>query len=260
MNLLFIGDVVGQSGRRVLLKHLPALRAKHELDLVVVNAENAAAGFGVTQKIANEFFAHHIDVLTTGNHVWDKRETLDFIADEPRLLRPHNFPPGTPGSGWYVAHTETGVAVGVLNVMGTVFMHPTLDCPFACVDAALKRKPADVKAVLIDFHAETTSEKMAMGWYLDGRASAMVGTHTHVPTADERVSPAGTAYISDVGMSGCYDSVIGMDKDKVLRRFVQKLPERFEVCEGPGTLCGVVIDIDETTGRSRRIERIALRE
>lgn len=260
MKLLFIGDIVGQSGRRVLLKHLPKLRAQHELDLVVVNAENAAAGFGITQKIANEFFAHHIDVLTTGNHIWDKRETLGFIDDEPRLLRPHNFPPGTPGAGWYVAHTDAGVAVGVLNVMGTVFMHPTLDCPFACVDAALKQKPADVKAVLVDFHAETTSEKMAMGWYLDGRASAMVGTHTHVPTADERVLPAGTAYISDVGMSGCYDSVIGMDKDKVLRRFVQKLPERFEVCEGPGTLCGVVIDIDETTGRSRHIERISLRE
>lgn len=258
MKVLFVGDVVGQSGRRVLLQHLPALRARESLDIVVVNAENAAAGFGVTEKIAREFLDAGIDVLSTGNHVWDKKEALEFIEREPRLLRPDNYPAGTPGSGWYVVR-KAGATLGVLNVMGQVFMHPTLACPFACVERALANRPADVQAVLVDFHAETTSEKMAMGWFLDGRVSAVVGTHTHVPTADERILPGGTAYISDVGMSGCYDSVIGMDKDKALKRFVGKLPERHEVAEGVGTLCAVILDID-ASGKARAIRRIALRE
>ena len=260
MNLLFIGDVVGQSGRRVLLHNIGALRERLKLDWVVVNAENAAAGFGITEKIADEFLRSGIDVLSTGNHVWDKREALEFIAREPRLLRPHNFPAGTPGSGWYVAHTPAGVPVGVLNIMGQAFMHPTLACPFACAERALSERPAELKIVLVDFHAETTSEKMAMGWFLDGRVSAVVGTHTHVPTADERVLPNGTAYISDAGMTGCYDSVIGMDKDKALRRFVQKLPERHEVAEGRATLCGVVIEIDAASGKSKNIRRISITE
>ena len=260
MNLLFVGDVVGQAGRRVLLQALPSLRHRMKLDLVVVNAENAAGGFGVTPKIAEELFAQRVDVLSSGNHVWDKKEALDYIAREPRLLRPHNFPPGTPGSGWYVAHAASGARVGVLNLMGNVFMHPTLNCPFECADALLARRPPELKLVLVDFHAETTSEKMAMGWHLDGRVSAVVGTHTHVPTADERVLPKGTAYISDVGMTGCYDSVIGMDKDKVLRRFVQKLPERFEAAEGTGSLCAVLSEMDEMTGRSRAIRRVRIEE
>jgi metallophosphoesterase (TIGR00282 family) len=260
MNLLFVGDVVGQPGCRILLNRLPTLRDRLKLDLIVVNAENAAAGFGITEKIAADFFAHEVDVLTTGNHVWDKKEALAFIAEEPRLLRPHNYPLGTPGSGWLVAETAAGYPVGILNVMGTAFMQPTLDCPFQCVDRVLAEKPCELKSVLVDFHAETTSEKMAMGWYLDGRVSAMVGTHTHVPTADERVLPNGTAYISDVGMTGCYDSVIGMDKDKTLKRFVQKLPERFEAAEGRATLCAVLIDIDEKTGKSLRIQRLAITE
>lgn len=260
MNLLFVGDVVGQAGRRVLLSNLAALRQRLKLDLVVVNTENAAAGFGVTEKIAKEFLTHGVDVLTTGNHVWDKKETLEYIATEPRLLRPHNYPPGTPGSGWYVAHTAAGTAVGILNVMGNVFMTPNLDCPFACVDQVLKQRPPALKAVLLDFHAETTSEKMAMGWFVDGRVSAMVGTHTHVPTADERVLPGGSAYISDVGMTGCYDSVIGMEKEKVLKRFVHKLPERFEAAEGKGTLCAVLVAIDEGNGKSSGIQRISISE
>jgi len=260
MNLLFVGDVVGQSGRRVLLNNIGALRDRLKLDLVVVNAENAAGGFGVTEKIAKEFLAHEIDVLSTGNQVWDKKETLDFIGNDPRLLRPHNYPAGTPGSSWFVAHTAGGDPVGVLNVMGNVFMQPILDCPFVCTNRVLAGKPAEVKMVLVDFHAETTSEKMAMGWFLDGRVSAMVGTHTHVPTADERILPGGTAYISDTGMTGCYDSVIGMDREKVLKRFVQKLPERFEAAEGRGTLCGVLIAIDEKTGKSSAIQRISIRE
>ncbi len=260
MNLLFAGDVVGQSGRRVLLNALPALRERLRIDLVVANVENAAAGFGITEKIAHELLAQGVHVMTTGNHVWDKKETLDFIIHEPRLLRPQNYPADVPGCGWYVARTAAGDQVGVANVMGNVFMHPTLDCPFQCVDALLAQRPDDLKIVLVDFHAETTSEKMAMGWHLDGRVSAIVGTHTHVQTADERILPAGTAYISDVGMTGCYDSIIGMDKHKVLKRFVQKLPERFEAAEGPATLCAVVIDIDERTGKSRSIKRIALSE
>ncbi|HEX9625922.1 MAG TPA: TIGR00282 family metallophosphoesterase [Acidiferrobacterales bacterium] len=260
MNLLFAGDVVGNAGRRVLLERLPGLKEKLRVDVVVVNVENAAAGFGITEKLGREFLALGIGVLTTGNHVWDKKEALDYIATEPRLLRPHNYPAGTPGSGWAVTRTAAGVPVGVLNLMGNLFMHPTLDCPFDCAERALAARPPELRVVLVDFHAETTSEKMAMGWHLDGRVSAVLGTHTHVPTADERVLPGGTAYITDVGMTGCYDSVIGMDKEKVLRRFVRKLPERFEAAEGPGTLCAVLVDIDERTGRSRAIRRISVAE
>jgi len=260
MNLLFVGDVVGDAGRRVLLDRLPVLRERFKIDVVVVNIENAAGGFGVTDKILQECLAHNIDVLSTGNHVFDKREALELVRREPRLLRPHNYPIGTPGSGWYVGESRAGEPFAVLNVMGTAFMHPVLDCPFACARTVLAEKPAHVKAVLVDCHAETTSEKMAMGWFLDGQVSAVVGTHTHVPTADERVLPGGTAYISDVGMTGCYDSVIGMNKEKVLKRMVQKLPERLEAAEGSATLCCVVIDIDVKTGRSRGIQRLSVRE
>lgn len=260
MRLLFAGDVVGEPGRRVLSRHLPAVRDRFRVDLVVVNAENVAAGFGVTDKIAASLFSEGVDVLTTGNHVWDKREALDLVAREPRLLRPHNYPAGTPGRGWVVVRGRTGERLMVVNVMGNVFMNPTLDCPFQCMDQVLRERPADVKAVLVDFHAETTSEKMAMGWHLDGRVSAVLGTHTHVPTADERILPGGTAYISDVGMTGCYDSVIGMNRHKVLKRFVQKLPERLEVAEGPGTLNVVLVEIDGESGRAHSIQRLSLTE
>jgi len=185
---------------------------------------------------------------------------LDLIQDEPRLLRPHNYPADSPGSGWMVATASNGIEVGVLNVMGTVFMHPTLDCPFRCVDEVLTKKPETLNVVLVDFHAEATSEKVAMGWYLDGRVSAVVGTHTHVPTADERVLPQGTAHISDVGMTGCYNSVIGADTDIILRRFVDRLPVRIEPASGPASICGVVVDIDELTGLSRFIERVRVDE
>ena len=260
MKLLFIGDVVGAPGRRVVARLLPALRKRLKLDLVAANAENVAGGAGVTKDTADALLALGVDVLTNGNHAWDKKEALDYIVTEPRLLRPHNYPDGTPGTGWFVAETAAGHKVGILNVMGNVFMHPHLACPFTCVDQALAAKPDDVKLVLVDLHAEVTSEKMAMGWYLDGRASAVVGTHTHVPTADERVLPNGTGYISDVGMTGCYDSVIGMDIQKSLKRFLQKLPERFEVAEGEATLCAVLLDLDEKTGVCRHIQRIRLRE
>jgi 2',3'-cyclic-nucleotide 2'-phosphodiesterase len=259
MNLLFIGDVMDLPGRRALAAHVGRLRQQLKLDLVVANAENIADGAGVTAAAARELFGIGIDVLSNGNHAWDKREALDYIAGEPRLLRPLNYPAGTPGSGWYVADVG-GVRVGIANVMGTLFMHPTLACPFRAVDDVLAQKPDDVRIVLVDMHAEATSEKYAMGWYLDGRVSAVVGTHTHVPTADERVLPHGTAYITDVGMSGCYESVIGLDIPKALKRFVHKLPERFDCAHGNGRLCGVVIDIDEATGKSRSIRRIALDE
>jgi len=260
MNLLFIGDVVGQPGRRAISDQLPTLRQRFKLDLVVANAENIADGAGITKKTANELFAAGVDVLTNGNHAWDKKEALEYITTEPRLLRPHNYPDGTPGTGWFVATLGSGHKVGILNLMGNVFMHPHLACPFAAAERALVAKPDDVKMVLVDLHAEVTSEKMAMGWYLDGRVSAVVGTHTHVPTADERLLPRGTGYITDVGMTGCYESVIGMDTQKSLKRFVQKLPERFEVAEGLGTICGVLLDLDEGTGLCRTITRLRVDE
>ncbi|MHB8728637.1 MAG: TIGR00282 family metallophosphoesterase [Sulfuricaulis sp.] len=256
MNLLFIGDVVGHPGRRAIACQLPALRQRLKLDLVVANAENIADGAGITRNTANELFAAGVDVLTNGNHAWDKKEALEYIVTEPRLLRPHNYPDGTPGTGWFVATLASGHKLGILNLMGNVFMHPHLACPFAAAERALAQKPDDVKMVLVDLHAEVTSEKMAMGWHLDGRVSAVVGTHTHVPTADERVLPRGTAYISDVGMTGCYDSVIGMDIEKSLKRFVQKLPERFDVAEGPATICGVLLEVNEHSGLCRSITRL----
>jgi metallophosphoesterase (TIGR00282 family) len=256
MNILVIGDIVGAPGRRAVLEHLPVLRAQHRLDLVIANVENIADGAGVTPESAEALLAAGVDLLTSGNHIWDKSEAFDYIARQPRLLRPHNYPEGTPGRGWTVVEAANGCRVGVLNLLGNVYMHPHLDCPFRCADRVLGAKPSDLHVVLVDFHAEATSEKTALGWYLDGRVSAIVGTHTHIPTADERVLPRGTAYITDIGMCGCYDSVIGMDIQKSLRRFVHKLPARFDVAEGPGTLCAVLLDVDETSGRCRSIERL----
>ena len=259
MNLLFIGDVMGAPGLRALSAHLPGLRDSMKLDLVVANCENVAGSAGVTAETATQMFSLGIDVLSNGNHAWNKREALDYIKREPRLLRPYNYPADTPGSGWYV--TQAGQhRVGILNLLGTVFMHPTLDCPFSAADGALAAKPDDVKIVLVDMHAEATSEKTAMGWYLDGRVSAVVGTHTHIPTADERVLPGGAAYITDVGMTGCYDSVIGLGIDNAIKRLKDKLPAPWDTAEGPATLCGVVIDVDERTGKSRAIHRVSLGE
>lgn len=257
--VLFIGDIVGRSGRRVLLNNLAKLKQEHDIDYTIVNVENAAAGFGVTRTIATEILDKGADLLTSGNHIWDKREALEFIVDEPRLLRPQNFPGDAPGKGWY--STQVGdVAVGILNTMGTVFMHPTLDCPFRCADRILDTHLRDCGVVVLDFHAEASSEKVAMGWHLDGRVSAVLGTHTHVPTADERVLPSGTAFISDVGMTGCYDSVIGMRIESALKRFLHKVPERFEAATGRGTLCGAVVEIDPATGRSASIRRVRVEE
>lgn len=257
--ILFIGDIVGKSGRRVLADNLAGIKRTQAIDFTIINAENAAAGFGITRSIASDLLGNGADLLTSGNHIWDKRETLEFIVDEPRLLRPENYPPDAPGNGWF--KTRVGdVSVGVFNTMGTVFMHPTLDCPFRCADRILNSHLADCDIVLLDFHAEASSEKTAMGWYLDGRVGAVLGTHTHVPTADERVLPGGAAFISDVGMTGCYDSIIGMQIEPSLKRFLHKVPERFEVSTGRGTLCGVVVELDPASGRSTGIERIRVDE
>jgi metallophosphoesterase (TIGR00282 family) len=256
MNILMVGDVVARPGRRVLRERLAELQDSLEIDFTVVNVENAAGGFGITANVLAEFRALSIDVMTTGNHVWDKKEALTFIDDNPDLLRPHNYPAGTPGSGWVVRESAGGVRVGVLNMMGQAFMHPVLDSPFAAVDQVLEQWQKETDVLLVDFHAETTSEKIAMGWHLDGRVAAMVGTHTHIPTADERVLPGGTAYITDLGMTGCYDSVIGSDTKAVLSRMVHKMQVRLEPANGPGALCGVAIDVDEKTGLARKITRV----
>ena len=261
MKILMIGDVVGKPGRRVLKDSLPGLHEQHQPDLTIVNAENAAGGFGVTASVLDELLGNpQIDVLTSGNHIWDKPEALQLIDGEPRLLRPHNYPEGTPGQGWVVVRASNGIEVGVLNIMGVVFMHPALDCPFRCANQVLNNKLKDLGVVVVDFHAEATSEKMAMGWYLDGRVSVVVGTHTHVATADERILPDGTAYVSDLGMTGCYNSILGMKKEKVLNRFLRRVPERLEPATGPSMLCGAIIDVDESSGRSRSIDRVTIKE
>ena len=260
MKLLFIGDVMGEPGLRAVRAHVRRLREHYPLDLVVANAENVAGGNGVTKDTAEVLFGAGIDVLTNGNHAWDKREALEYIRTEPRLLRPYNYPDGTPGEGWLIATTAGGQKVGILNLLGTTFMEPKLSCAFRNADLALQRKPEDVKLVFVDMHAETTSEKMALGWYLDGRVSAVIGTHTHVPTADERILPKGTGFLTDVGMTGCYDSVIGLKVEQSLERFVKKLPARFECAQGEGELCAVLLDLDEATGRCRHIERVRLKE
>ncbi len=256
MKILLAGDVVARSGRQVLRASLHSTQEEHGIDFTVVNIENAAGGFGVTQKVLAELRALPIDVMTSGNHIWDKREAWDLIGDYPDFLRPHNYPAGTPGSGWYVAGTASGIRVGVLNLMGQVFMNPVLDCPFSLADRVIENEARDVDLLVVDFHAETTSEKVAMGWYLDGRAAVVAGTHTHIPTADERILPGGTAYITDLGMTGCYDSVIGSKVAGVLQRMVHKTPIRFEPATGPGSLCGVIVDVDESNGRAREIRRI----
>lgn len=255
MRILFIGDIVGSPGRDILHKQLPALVSEHRPDLLIVNGENSAAGFGITPRIAEEILALGVDVITGGNHSWDRKEIFEFLPNEPRLLRPANFPAGAPGRGLYLGTTRSGTPYSVLNLQGRTFMVP-LDCPFRAADEELKRLPPSTKIVFVDFHAEATSEKQAMGWYLDGRVSAVVGTHTHVAAADERVLPNGTAYITDVGMTGPHESVIGMDRNAMVKRFLDSLPARFEVAAGDVRLNGVIVDVDEATGRARSIARV----
>ena len=261
MKVLFIGDIVGSPGRRIVTESVRELAAQHTVELIIANCENAAAGFGITPPLAQELLEAGIDVLTGGNHTFDRKEILPFFEGGGaggRLLRPANYP-AAPGSGVYVGKTKNGTPYAVLNIQGRVFM-PTIDCPFKTVDRLLAELPAEVKVKIVDMHAETTSEKEAMGFYLDGRVSAVLGTHTHVPTADEKILPKGTAYITDVGMTGPYDSVIGNSVDAVLRRFLTSLPTRLDVAEGDVRLCGALLDIDESSGRASGIRRLELRE
>jgi metallophosphoesterase (TIGR00282 family) len=255
MKLLFVGDVIGKPGRRALQHLLPRLVDRHRADYVVVNVENSAGGFGVTPDVLREIAELPIDVYTTGNHVWDKKEVYDLLEREPRLLRPANYPAGNPGKGVHLGETAAGIPVAVINLEGMVFMS-NLDSPFHKADELLKRLDPKYKVILVDFHAEATSEKQAMGFYLDGRVSALLGTHTHVPTADERILPNGTALQTDAGMTGPYESVIGMRADKVLKRFLLQTPSSFEVAKRDVRLAGTLVDIDEATGKARAIERL----
>jgi metallophosphoesterase (TIGR00282 family) len=260
MRILFIGDIVGRSGRAVLLERLPALVRDWQLDFVAVNGENAAGGFGITEAIYQDLVDAGADVITGGNHSWDQKEALVFIERAPKLLRPINYPAGTPGRGVALIETRNGARVLVVNAMGRIFMDP-LDDPFAAVERELAACPlkAAADAVIVDIHAEATSEKQAMGYFCDGRASLVVGTHTHVPTADHRILPRGTAFVSDVGMTGDYDSVIGMEKDEPLARFLRKIPgARFEPASGEATLCALAVETDDTTGLARRVAAVRL--
>ncbi len=257
MKILFIGDVVGKAGRRALASHLPRLIDRHRIDFTIVNIENAADGMGVTPEISEDMLAMGVDCLTSGNHIWDRREIRDYIAGQPRLLRPLNYPGDLPGSGVHVGETPAGVRVGVINVMGRVFMPPVND-PFRPARDAVTEMKRQTPVIVVDMHGETTSEKVAMGWFLDGQASAVVGTHTHIQTADETILPGGTAYITDVGMTGPYDSVIGMSKEIIMARFLTLDSGRMTSARGDPRVCGVVLDVDEVSGRARSIERLML--
>jgi 2',3'-cyclic-nucleotide 2'-phosphodiesterase len=260
MRLLFVGDVVGRSGRTVVVERLPGLVRDWKLDFVAVNGENAAGGFGITESIYNELIEAGADAITLGNHAWDQKEALVFIERAPRLIRPINYPTGTPGRGAALCEAKNGARVLVANAMGRIFMDP-LDDPFAAIDAELNACPLrhSVDAIIVDMHAEATSEKQAMGYFCDGRVSLVVGTHTHVPTADLRILPGGTAFISDVGMTGSYESVIGMAKDEPLQRFTRRITSgRFEAASGPATLCAVAIETDPDTGLAARVAPVRL--
>ena len=255
MNILFIGDIVGRPGRELVRRGLPALVEHHAIDLVIANVENAAAGFGVTRDIGDEFLKWGVHVMTSGNHIWDKKEVIEYIGAEPRLLRPANYPAGVPGRGTYVARTRNDEPVGVINLMGRVFML-SIDDPFAVVLHEIEAMRHWARVIIVDFHAEATSEKVAMGWHLDGKATAVFGTHTHVQTADERLLPNGTAVITDAGMTGPHDSIIGMDREAALGRFLNGMPSKFEPATGNPRLNGVVVAADPATGRATAVTRI----
>jgi metallophosphoesterase (TIGR00282 family) len=254
MNILFVGDIFASAGRRIVAEHLSGIVSDEAIDLIIANAENAAGGFGITPLVAEELLSYGLDVLTTGNHIWDKREINDYLPRQPRLLRPANYTEELPGTGLAVLDSASGIPCAVINLQGRTHM-PATDCPFRKADRILADLDPSIKVRIVDFHAEATSEKVAMGWYLDGRVSAVIGTHTHVPTADERVLPRGTAYQSDAGMTGSYDSVIGVQRDIILRRFLTAVPVRMEAAKRGVELHGAIIDVDEGTGRARSIRR-----
>ncbi|HET9229029.1 MAG TPA: TIGR00282 family metallophosphoesterase [Thermoanaerobaculia bacterium] len=259
MKLLFVGDVFGKPGRRAVVNHLPRLIDHQRADFVIVNVENAAGGFGVTPDIMAEFEPLGIHCYTSGNHIWDKKEGVALLDKLPNLLRPANYPAENPGRGVFVGETAAGIPVAVLNLQGRVFMDP-LDSPFEMANRLLAELDPAVKVIFVDFHAEATSEKVAMGFHLDGRVSAVIGTHTHVPTADERVLPQGTAFQTDAGMTGPYESIIGVRIDRIVKRFLTQTPTPFEVAKQDVRLAGAIVDIDETTGKARSIERIMVKD
>jgi metallophosphoesterase (TIGR00282 family) len=255
MRILFIGDIVGRPGRDLVQRGLNALVDRHEIDGVVANVENAAAGFGITREIGDQLLDWGVDVMTSGNHIWDRKEAIDYIGAEARLLRPANFPAGVPGKGSYLARTADGRSFGVINVMGRVFML-NIDDPFAVVLREVEAMRERTRIVVVDFHAEATSEKVAMGWHLDGKVTAVIGTHTHVQTADDRILPKSTAYLTDVGMTGPHDSIIGVEVQAALGRFLNGMPARFETATGNPRLNAVIIDADERTGLASGIQRL----
>jgi len=258
MNILFIGDIFASPGRRIVAEHLQDIISSEKIQLAIANAENSAGGFGITPMIAQELFALGLDALTSGNHVWDKKEIYEYLPREPRVLRPANYPAELPGSGVVTVRARNGVEAAIISLQGRTYM-PSTDCPFRKADCILGALDPGVKVRLVDFHAEVTSEKIAMGWYLDGRVSAVLGTHTHIPTADERILPGGTAYQTDVGMTGPYDSVIGADKQLVIRRFLTATPIRLEAAKHGAELHATVIGVDESTGSATSIRRLEIR-
>jgi hypothetical protein len=259
MKVLFIGDIMGEPGRRAVTRVLPRVVAQHGVDLVIGNAENAAGGFGITPDIASELFDLGLAAITLGNHAWDKKETIEYIQREPRLLRPANYPEGVPGRGAVIVETPAGVPLGIVQVMGRVFM-PTLDCPFQAARREVQQLRGKTRAIIVDMHAEATSEKMAMGHFLDGEVTAVVGTHTHVPTADEQILPKGTAYLTDIGMTGPIHSVIGIKKELAIQKFLTQMPARFEVASGPAMFTAVLVELDPVLGKAVAIQRIRLPE
>lgn len=259
LNILFIGDIVGKPGRQIVKSLLPKVIDQYKIEFVIANAENSAGGFGITEKVAQELFSYGIDLITTGNHVWDKKEAIPYIAKESRILRPLNYPQGVPGFGSIVTKTRKNNLIAVINVSGRVFMN-LLDCPFKSTEEEIKRIREQTKVILIDFHAEATSEKMAFGYYFDGQVSAVLGTHTHVQTADERILPKGTAYITDVGMTGPEDSIIGFKKDEILEKFLTQMPKKFDVPSAASIFSAVVVQIDKATATAKNIIRLMLRQ
>lgn len=256
MKIACIGDVVGRPGRETLSVQLPLIKKEFSVDFTIVNGENACAGSGILPKHAQEIFAAGADAITLGDHVWDKPEIQELLESNPRVIRPGNFPQGAPGRGFSVIEAANGIKVGVINLLGRTFMRYNVTCPFLGLDEALKSLNPLTKIIILDMHAETTSEKVAIGHYANGRLSGVVGTHTHIQTADEKILSQGTAYITDLGMSGPYDSVIGQDKDKIIKRFITSMPVKFEVATMDTKICGVVINIDEQTGRATQIVRL----
>jgi metallophosphoesterase (TIGR00282 family) len=257
MKILFIGDIVGKPGRRAIRELLPEIIIQHKIDFVIANCENAAAGFGVTRDVVEELYSYHINVLTSGNHIWDKKEISEFVEDYEALLRPANYPAGSPGWGSVIRPDSSGRSCGVINLMGRVFMK-SIDCPFRAAEREIDKMKKYTAIIIVDMHAEATSEKEAIGWFLDGRVSAVLGTHTHVQTADESILPGGTAYITDVGMTGPFNSIIGIRKDAVMERFLTQIPNKFDVAKDDVRLQGVVVDIDGKSGKAIGIDRLTV--